>query len=211
MSRGAKKRREVTKGHGPGRLTDQEISLEGISWQSSGYVSSRAWVQSLVKELRSHKPCGAAKKKKKKGTSLVVQWLRLHVPNAEGLGSISGQRTGSHMPQLKIMYATAESLHSRINIFKKITGEHLLHLVIKELWVTEITELYTLHGCLSWCVNSISVELSLKNSQACFGSAIPMDLTAHLPGFFHTSPPHQKSSVLGHRHFSVHHLSFFFF
>ena len=27
------------------------------------------------------------------GTSLVVQWLRLHTPNAEGLGSIPGLGT----------------------------------------------------------------------------------------------------------------------
>ena len=33
------------------------------------------------------------------GTSLVVQWLRLHVPNAGSLGSIPGQGTRSHMPQ----------------------------------------------------------------------------------------------------------------
>ena len=30
------------------------------------------------------------------GTSLVVQWLRLHAPNAGGLGSIPGQGTRSH-------------------------------------------------------------------------------------------------------------------
>ena len=35
------------------------------------------------------------------GTSLVVQWLRLHAPNAEGQGSIPGQGTRSHMPQLR--------------------------------------------------------------------------------------------------------------
>ena len=35
------------------------------------------------------------------GTSLVVQWLRHHVPNAGGQGLISGQGTRSHMPQLK--------------------------------------------------------------------------------------------------------------
>ena len=74
-----------------------------------------------------------SKKKKKKRTSLVVQWLRLHVPNAEGLGSISGQRTRSLVAQLKIVYATAKSPHSQINIFLKITGEHLLRLVIREL------------------------------------------------------------------------------
>ena len=36
------------------------------------------------------------------GTSLVVQGLRLHVPNAGGLGLISGQGTRSHMLQLRV-------------------------------------------------------------------------------------------------------------
>ena len=36
------------------------------------------------------------------GISLVVQWLRLCVPNAGVLGSIPGQRTRSHMLKLKI-------------------------------------------------------------------------------------------------------------
>ncbi|TEA36880.1 hypothetical protein DBR06_SOUSAS32310013, partial [Sousa chinensis] len=47
--------------------------------------------------------------------SLVVQWLRLHAPNAGGLGSIPGQGTRSHMsqlrvrmPQLKIPHATTK-------------------------------------------------------------------------------------------------------
>ena len=31
------------------------------------------------------------------GTSLVVQWLRFHAPNAGVLGSIPGQGTRSHM------------------------------------------------------------------------------------------------------------------
>ena len=35
------------------------------------------------------------------GTSLVVQWLRLHTPNAGSLGSIPGQGTRFHMPQLR--------------------------------------------------------------------------------------------------------------
>ncbi|TEA39003.1 hypothetical protein DBR06_SOUSAS1710095, partial [Sousa chinensis] len=34
--------------------------------------------------------------------SLVVQWLILHAPNAGGPGSISGQGTRSHMPQLRV-------------------------------------------------------------------------------------------------------------
>ena len=36
------------------------------------------------------------------GTSLVVQWLRLSIPNARGLGSIPGQGTRSHLPQLRV-------------------------------------------------------------------------------------------------------------
>ena len=32
-------------------------------------------------------------KKWRYGTSLVVQWLRLHAPNPEGLGSVPGQGT----------------------------------------------------------------------------------------------------------------------
>ena len=36
------------------------------------------------------------------GTSLVVQWLRLLAPNAQGLGSIPGQGTRSHMLQLRV-------------------------------------------------------------------------------------------------------------
>ena len=36
------------------------------------------------------------------GTSLVVQWLRLHAPNAGGPGSIPGQGTRSRMSQLRV-------------------------------------------------------------------------------------------------------------
>ena len=36
------------------------------------------------------------------GTSLVVQWLKLHTPNAGDLGSIPGQGTRSHMPQVRV-------------------------------------------------------------------------------------------------------------
>ena len=53
--------------------------------------------------------------KMSQGTCLVVQWLRLHTPNAAGLGSIPGQETRSHLPQrrvcmlpLKIPHAATE-------------------------------------------------------------------------------------------------------
>ena len=47
--------------------------------------------------------------------SLVVQWLRLCAPSVGGLGSIPGQGTRSHMPQLKILCAATKSQRSQIN------------------------------------------------------------------------------------------------
>ena len=42
------------------------------------------------------------------GTSLVIQWLRLHIPKAGGLGSTPSQGTRSHMMQLKSSNAATE-------------------------------------------------------------------------------------------------------
>ena len=57
----------------------------------------------------------------------MVQWLRLRASYAGGPGSIPGQGTRSHMPQLKILqvsmkipHATTKTRHSQINIFFKI-------------------------------------------------------------------------------------------
>ena len=57
------------------------------------------------------------------GASLVVQWLRLHAPSAGGCGSIPGQGTRFHMPQLrvcilqlKIPSAATETWCSQINL-----------------------------------------------------------------------------------------------
>ena len=69
-------------------------------------------------------------KENQTGTSLVVQRLRLHAPNAGGRGSIPGQGTRSCMPQLKdtarhnvkiphamtkIPRAATKTQHSQIN------------------------------------------------------------------------------------------------
>ena len=53
------------------------------------------------------------------GTSLVVQWLRLHIPNAGGVGLIPGQGTKSHMSQLKNPSATTKTTCSQIIFFKE--------------------------------------------------------------------------------------------
>ena len=39
--------------------------------------------------------------RRRSGTPLVVQCLRLHAPKAGGLGSIPGQETSSHVPLLR--------------------------------------------------------------------------------------------------------------
>ena len=41
-------------------------------------------------------------------TFLVVQWLKLHAPNAEGPGLIPGQGTRSHISQLKIPHTATK-------------------------------------------------------------------------------------------------------
>ena len=49
------------------------------------------------------------------GTSLVVQWLRLHAPNARGPGSIPGWQSRPHMLQLKFLSAKTKAQHSQTN------------------------------------------------------------------------------------------------
>ena len=44
----------------------------------------------------------------REGTSLVIQWLRLHAPSVGGPGSILGQGTRSHVLQLKSSHAATK-------------------------------------------------------------------------------------------------------
>ena len=48
------------------------------------------------------------------GTSLVVQWVRLHVSNAGAPGSIPGQGTRSHM------HAATKSLHAATKTWRSL-------------------------------------------------------------------------------------------
>lgn len=47
------------------------------------------------------------------GTSLVLQWQRLHTPNVGSPGSIPGQGTTSHMQQLKIPRVSTRTQHDQ--------------------------------------------------------------------------------------------------
>ena len=54
-------------------------------------------------------------------TSLVVQWLRLHTPNAGGEGWIPGQGTRYHMPQLRAHVPQLKILHAAMKIPRATT------------------------------------------------------------------------------------------
>ena len=46
----------------------------------------------------------------------MVQWLRLHTPNAGGLGLIPGQGNRSHMLQLRVPMPQVKILDSAVEI-----------------------------------------------------------------------------------------------
>ena len=56
---------------------------------------------------------GQKKKKKKRGTSQVVQWIKRQVPSAGGQGSSPGQGTRSHMQQLKVCMTQDPACHNQ--------------------------------------------------------------------------------------------------
>ena len=71
----------------------------------------------LIRVLKGKRNCVCRMEKEKRwkiGTSLEVQWLRLHVTNPGFPGSILGQRTRSHMPQLKDPNAATKTQRSQI-------------------------------------------------------------------------------------------------
>ena len=75
------------------------------------------------------------------GASLVVQWLRLCALNAGGMGSIAGQGTRSHMPQLKILNASTKTRCSQIHKLtlkkKKDDAVKVLHSICQHIWKTQ--------------------------------------------------------------------------
>ena len=76
-------------------------------------------------------------------TSLLVQWLRVCAPNAEGPGSIPGQRTRSHTPQLRVcMPQLSPAWHSEIKFFFKLES---LYLKTVQLLFTQVAVLVVRH------------------------------------------------------------------
>lgn len=91
---------------------------QGIPWPSSGYNSAlslpRAWVQSLIKTLRSQELGGIAKKKKKKiiHTSFISQsFLLLFCNQSLPVLTLCSQDTLFFFKAIKIMFAFSKILY----------------------------------------------------------------------------------------------------
>ena len=67
----------------------------------------------------------------KLGTSTVVQWLRLHVPNARGTGSIPGQ--GTKIPKAEMWpEKKMQKEHSQVKIYPcRLLNRSESYLVLK--------------------------------------------------------------------------------
>lgn len=64
------------------------------------------------------------------GNSLVVQWLRLHASNVEGLDLIPGEGTRSYMLQQSSLGTESKTLCSQIKKINKLDKSLLLVLLI---------------------------------------------------------------------------------
>jgi len=123
-------------------LGTDSLKANLVSWEVESFcpssfscldyrLDSRISNSHLGPWLAMHQNVWSIKQKKPGiGTSLVVQWLRLHAPSAEGPGAISGQGTRSHKLQpgvhtpatkepsscnWKVLHSGAKTWRSQIN------------------------------------------------------------------------------------------------
>ena len=77
-------------------------------------------------------------------TSLVVQWLRLCAPNAGDAGSIPGQGTRSHKPQLRASQAQPNKIfkEKKQNLIHSTAGEGQ-----KGNWVLAVVSVHSAGAC----------------------------------------------------------------
>ena len=121
------------------------------------------------------------------GASLVVQWLRLHAPNAGGPRSIPGQGTRCHMPQLRpradkwikqtnghflkknISSPFCSSQHSRVRPSTITLKLYLFHIPHGHLTSrTGVSQILEPHPAAVWSVNAVwsKAPLPLRPSKA---------------------------------------------
>ena len=96
---------------GGGRVWDRGRAVQTAAGASLGCLAECQWSCYYFRVASWKGPL----KTDTTGTSLVVQWLRLHAPNAGGLGSIPGQGTRSHMLQLGSRTTCKRSLSTATN------------------------------------------------------------------------------------------------
>ena len=87
------------------------------------------------------------------GTSLVVQWLRLHAPYAGGPGSIPSQGTRSHMPQLRLNAAKYIFLNIYY-LFGYMWWVTIVYAYTRSYWIRRINLtcwVSTKQQVCSWC------------------------------------------------------------
>ena len=100
-----------------------------------------------------------------RGTSLVVQWLRLCAPNAGDLGSIPGQGTRVHMLQT-MPHVTMKNWHNQINKNFLILKKKFIRACLSPL-------------CLPGSDSLVSWPLPHLPLLPCLGQAVQASAPAH--------------------------------
>ena len=102
------------------------------------------------------------------GTSLVVQWLGLHAPNAGGSISIPGQGTGSHVTQLKDLTFCICVDHNKL--WKIIRREYQITLPVSWETCMQVKKQQLEHGTTDWFETGKGVHHSCMLSSCLFNS-----------------------------------------
>ena len=104
--------------------------------------------------------CSISHQEVESETSLAVQWPRLCVPNAGGPGSILGQGTGSHTPQLM---PGASPKIKKVNIIKEAKSASLSlesGLAFPLTWISNVMKMavYQFHA---WSSRGLTFPLTV--------------------------------------------------
>ena len=99
------------------------------------------------------------------GTSLVIQRLRLHTPNAGGPGSIPSQATRLHMLQLKVLHTTVKIPHTATKTWCSQVSKEINFFKWWSLWISQ----------RSWIKYNISSGLFKTGKRMCVSCSVVSD------------------------------------